>query len=113
LAESNPITLAWCPGHSGIMGNEKADELAKTGRHNSSVDIKIAVGEQNIDNTIRDWGNKTALHAWNNSKGELKHSKICITPFDEKKAKDMLNNTRSSIRTLTGLLTRHVCTKNI
>ncbi|KAL1448474.1 hypothetical protein WDU94_005530 [Cyamophila willieti] len=31
LAKDNHVTLTWVPGHEGIDGNEKADELAKIG----------------------------------------------------------------------------------
>jgi ribonuclease HI len=31
LAGQNKVKLIWVPGHSGVEGNEKADQLAKLG----------------------------------------------------------------------------------
>jgi ribonuclease HI len=31
LASHNRVQLIWVPGHEGIVGNETADQLAKTG----------------------------------------------------------------------------------
>jgi ribonuclease HI len=31
LAEQNKVKLIWVPGHSGVEGNEKADQLTKLG----------------------------------------------------------------------------------
>jgi len=32
LSGNAPLTVAWCKGHSGIPGNERADRLAEFGR---------------------------------------------------------------------------------
>ncbi len=32
LSENHLMTIAWCKGHSGITGNERADALAESGR---------------------------------------------------------------------------------
>lgn len=31
LAGTKRVTILWVPGHSGIIGNDRADELAKAG----------------------------------------------------------------------------------
>jgi ribonuclease HI len=32
LRQNPLLTVAWCKGHAGLVGNERADELAQTGR---------------------------------------------------------------------------------
>ncbi len=38
-----PITLEWCKGHAGIIGNERADELSQVGRDEALERARPAV----------------------------------------------------------------------
>ena len=36
ISASNQVNIIWVPGHSGIIGNERSDELAKQGAPTST-----------------------------------------------------------------------------
>lgn len=40
----NCVTLLWVPGQSGFIGNDKADELAKTGAREQFIRLKPPIG---------------------------------------------------------------------
>nr|WP_244495252.1 RNase H family protein [Ensifer sp. Root423] len=42
LSDSEQITIRWCKGHAGIVGNERADELSLVGRQRL-LDVKNAL----------------------------------------------------------------------
>jgi ribonuclease HI len=44
LAEHNRVQLIWVPGHEGIVSNETADQLARTGYEHSFIGPEPACG---------------------------------------------------------------------
>ena len=45
--------ILWVPGHSGVDGNEKADELARAGSDSEFIGPEPAIGIQTIENLSR------------------------------------------------------------
>jgi ribonuclease HI len=57
LGKANKVLVAWVPGHTGNPGNERADQLAKSGSSSSFVGPEPVVG---VSTALR----KTALQTW-------------------------------------------------
>jgi ribonuclease HI len=109
LAVQNQVIIAWIPGHKGLDGNEKADELANLGIERLEVDSEVPVAGTLLLNKISNWERKETLKNWTKTKQNLRHSNVFIKGFEERKAKFLLNSSRRNIRVLTGILTGHGC----
>jgi ribonuclease HI len=109
LAANNQVKIAWIPGHRGLEGNEKADELANLGIDKTSVDAVVPVAGTLLQNKITNWERKEVMKTWSINKQNLRHSNVFIKGFEERKSKFLLNSSRKSIRVLVGILTGHGC----
>jgi ribonuclease HI len=71
LAEQNKVKLIWVPGHSGVGGNEKADQLAKLGADDPLLGTEPFCGiMKNTARTAIDlWAQSKARMAWKHTPG--------------------------------------------
>lgn len=101
------ITICWVPGHTNVLGNEKADILAKTGSENDlPIDDSVLIPFCNLKSknklkTYNTWNQKwTDLHNCENSRHMWPRT-------DKNKTKILLNKNISQISLLTRIITGH------
>jgi hypothetical protein len=60
LAKYNRVQLIWVPGHEDIVGNETADQLARTGSEHPFIGPELACGISIgvAKKVVRDWTNR-------------------------------------------------------
>lgn len=107
LTERNTVNLYWVPGHSGIEGNEKADELARIGSTMSFTGPEPFCGVSMcaLKLELRDWERKQVLRNWNEMV-EARQSRLFIQP-NAAKSRFLLKLNKKDLRTYTGLVTGH------
>ena len=105
LSQSNKVTLMWVPGHMGIKGNEKADEMARKG---SAIDF-IGPGPACMVPmcTIKLMNQELMMNQMNDRWRVNPHKNKFITNYSKERSEELLKMNSNQIRIIVGLLTGH------
>ena len=108
LGKGNNVTLIWVPGHHGIEGNEKADELAKKRSATKLVRPEPYCGlPSNICKfEKKKWMYKAAIGYWARVP-KMKHAKQILLQPEPIRSKTLLQQSRRQVRIITMFLTGH------
>jgi hypothetical protein len=108
LSRRNKVTIDWIPGHSGIPGNEEADQLAREATLIPRDGIPRAVGWSYslLKYKLSERLSKLHQQSWDD-RVDCKQTKMFVAGPSKKTAQFLLSLKRSNLRTLIGIVTGH------
>jgi hypothetical protein len=97
------------PGHSGVEGNEKADQLAKLGADEPllSPEPFCEITKKTAIRTIDLWAQSKARMVWKYTPGQRHAKKMINNKSSNKLTSGLLILSRNHMRLVVGLLTGH------
>ena len=107
-ARHNRITFVWVPGHSGIEGNLRADELARRGssRPFTNPEPFCGISISSAGARLSEWMMQEAQRHWDGVKG-CRQSGLFLPNYSARRTRGVLDLRRDKLRLVTGFLTGH------
>lgn len=107
LSNKNTVNLYWVPGHCGVDGNEKADELARLGSSKCLLGPEpfCGVSSCSIKMELRNWEKSMIGLNWNNTI-IARQAKKFVQP-NASNTKKLLSLSKKDLCTYIGLITGH------
>lgn len=108
--QHNEVVLTWCPAHSGIFGNCRADILAQ---HSLYIGFEgpepfIPIPKYYITRTISLWIENNIKEEWRFST-TCETTKLFLNEPNSEFTIELLKLSKPQLRIVTGLLTGHCC----
>ena len=107
LSSFNSVRLQWAPGHCGIIGNERADFLAKQASQTPFTGPEPALGLSltTVRDAVKKWSTRRQWKLWQALSGCRQSKEMLRKPPDTGSSKYALALPRPKLRILVGLLT--------
>ncbi|KAF6203653.1 hypothetical protein GE061_001985 [Apolygus lucorum] len=106
LSQHNRVSLEWVVGHSGVMGNEKADAMARRGSLTLFIRPEPDIGtpKSSFRATINRWVTDETTSRWSSLRGHALSKRMVAKP-NPSTTEELLSLSRKEVRLVVGLVT--------